>query len=259
LRYVNGRFRSAELPALVSKTFGPSKKPIRFARKNGILAVCFQDENSIMIKDTASQFYEVIKLDEQFKDVGKKIMVADLLENESQPDKIRITYSMHDTSDLRQYLSELHVTRNPSTGAWQVERRDKVIELHFQRQSDKKQHKNVKYITESNILTIADDPHNDIFAILQIQDYYVDEVGEVAEKQNLILKPRRVHATISRCFDRDTKQLKDLSDAIVLDGHYQEEAALKSIAQKNDCDHHKLLIEVNRVQSILKWDLLRKN
>ena len=68
---------------MVSRTFGPNKKPIRFARKNGILAVCFQDENSIVIKDTSSQFYKVIELDEQFKDVGKKIMVADLLENES--------------------------------------------------------------------------------------------------------------------------------------------------------------------------------
>jgi len=75
----------------------------------------------------------------------------------------------------------------------------------------------------------------------------------------LILRPKKVHASIKKCFDQDSQAVKELETDLVIDGHYIEGEALKQAAQENNCDHSKLVTEINRVQSVLQWDLNRRN
>jgi len=73
---------------------------MRFASKNNILVVSFKDDNYILIKDLTSQFYKIFHPPNHHKDIGQKVMNVDLLEDETKPDNIRVTYHIHDTSDM---------------------------------------------------------------------------------------------------------------------------------------------------------------
>ena len=101
LKYVDGKFESAEfhpLKTVTTRVNGKNLKPWLFARKNDIMAVSFQEQNAILIKDLTSRYFHVYQPHVHHKDLGRKIILADLLEDESQPDKIKITYHMRDLS-----------------------------------------------------------------------------------------------------------------------------------------------------------------